>query len=103
MSDKEKVIRITRALADQGKLIEAGWMGLRLLAVAPDAPAIQIEEMRNAFFAGAQHVFSSLISMTDDNTEEPTETEMRRMELIDTELKAFIAEFKRQHPETSKH
>ena len=79
---------LKRRLADEGKLIEAGWVGLRLAAIPLDAPAIQLEEMHNAFMAGAQHLFASIMNVLDPDAE-PTEADMRRMDLIDRELRAF--------------
>lgn len=55
----EATQRLTRRLMDDGKLIEAGWIGLRVLALPKDAPPAQLEELRTAFFAGAQHLWSS--------------------------------------------
>ena len=82
---------LTKRLADEGKLIEAGWVGLRIAAIPLDAPEIQIQEMRNAFMAGAQHLFSSIISIMEADAE-PTENDLRRMCLIDDELKLFAKE-----------
>jgi hypothetical protein len=84
--------RLSRELTDKGKLIEAGWVGLRIAAIPLDAPAVQLDEMRNAFFAGAQHLFSSIMSILEPDAE-PTEKDLERMDLIDRELKAFINDF----------
>lgn len=62
---RELLERVTRELSDQGKIIEAGWVGLRLVALSPDAPAIQVSEMRMAYMAGAQHLFSSIMTVLD--------------------------------------
>ena len=91
--------RLSRDLTDQGKLIEAGWIGLRLAAVPLDAPEIQLREMRQAFFAGAQHLFFSIMTILDPGSE-PTEADLRRMDLIDKELRNFIADFAAKHIET---
>jgi len=48
--------------------------------------------MRNAFFAGAQHLFSSIMTILEPDAE-PTEKDMQRMDLIDKELRAFINDF----------
>ena len=80
---------LTKKLVDEGKLVEAGWVGLKAMAVPADAPAIQLEEMRNAFFAGAQHVYSSIMTMLDPG-EDPTEADLSRMDAIDKELRNFI-------------
>lgn len=92
MADRAYLERLSREFVDKGKLIEAGWVGLRIAAVPLDAPAIQLEEMRNAFFAGAQHLFSSIMTILDPDVE-PTEKDLERMDLIDRELKAFINDF----------
>jgi hypothetical protein len=92
MADKAFLERTLRELTDNGKLIEAGFVGLRIAAIPLDAPAIQIEEMRNAFFAGAQHLFSSIMTILDPGAE-PTDKDLERMDLIDRELKAFINDF----------
>ena len=96
MADRAYLERLSREFTDQGKLIEAGWIGLRIAAIAPDAPALQLEEMRNAFFAGAQHLFGSIMNILDPG-EEPTEKDMERIGLIDAELRSFIQEFELRH------
>ena len=90
---------ITDAAVDDGKIIEAGWLALRAQAIPSDAPQIQLDEMRQAFFAGAQHLFSSIMSMLDPESE-PTERDMRRMDSIDKELRAFINDYMLRHAPT---
>jgi hypothetical protein len=92
MADRAFLERLSRELADQGKLIEAGWVGLRVACDLEDAPKVQLEEMRNAFFAGAQHLFSSIMTILEPDAE-PTEKDLERMDLIDKELRAFINDF----------
>lgn len=92
MADRQHLERLSRDLVDQGKLIEAGWVGLRLAAIPLDAPAVQLNEMRMAFFAGAQHLFSSIMTILEPG-EEPTDNDMSRLDQIDAELKRFIADF----------
>ena len=96
MADRAFLERLSRELADQGKLIEAGWVSLRLTAIAHDAPAIQLQEMRMAFFAGAQHLLGSIMSILDPG-DEPTDADLRRMDLINKELRGFIAKFAQDH------
>ena len=88
MADRQFLVQLSKRLADEGKLIEAGWISLRLAVIPLDAPAVQLEEMRNAFMAGAQHLFSSLLTILEPDTE-PTDADMMRMDLIDQELRAF--------------
>jgi hypothetical protein len=83
-------------LIDTGCLIEAGWIALRILAIAPDAPQVQLDEMRTAFFAGAQHLFGTILS-TLDRGGEPTERDLHRLELIHQELENFVKDFNLRH------
>lgn len=76
---------VARKLADDGKLIEAGWVGLKLAAIPKDAPQVQVDEMRLAFMAGAQHLFASIMGILDPG-EEPTDADLRKMDLIAAEL-----------------
>ena len=88
MADRQFLEQLTKRLADDGKLIEAGWVSLRLHAVPLNAPPVQLEEMRNAFMAGAQHLFASIMTVLDPGTE-PTDADMERMSMIADELDAF--------------
>jgi hypothetical protein len=88
ISRTEMLEALSKRFADEGKLIEAGWIGLQLAAVPPDAPQLQINEMRMAFMAGAQHLFASILTILDPGAE-PSDADMRRMDLISKELEAF--------------
>jgi hypothetical protein len=99
MVDRDYLQRFERELVDKGKLIEAGWVGLWLACIPLDAPQIQIEEMRNAFFAGAQHLFSCITDILEPDAE-PTDKDIKRMDLIDQELRAFIRDFENRHLKT---
>lgn len=92
MADKAFLERLSRELVDQGKLIEAGWVGLRVACDLEDTPKVQLQEMRNAFFAGAQHLFASIMAILEPDAE-PTDKDLERMDLIDRELKTFINDF----------
>lgn len=88
MSDPEYLKRLSIELTEKGKLIEAGWVGLRMSIFPNGASKQQLEDMRKAFFAGAQHLFSSIMTILDED-KEPTEADMRRMGLISDELEEF--------------
>ncbi len=91
---KSELERLSHDLTDQGRLIEAGWIGLRIAAFPVDTPADQLAEMRNVFFAGAHHLFASLMTILDPaDGVEPTEADLTRMDLIDAELKEFIRDY----------
>jgi hypothetical protein len=90
---------LSKQLVDIGKIIEAGWIGFRLLAVSKNASLTQINEMRNAFFAGAQHLFASIMAVMDSDRE-PTESDLRRMSLIHDESEEFRRSFLLKHIST---
>lgn len=84
--------KLSRDLTDQGKLIEAGWIGLRAVWLHPDSPQNQIDECRQAFFAGAQHLFASIMTILEPDAE-PTDKDLERIGLIEAELQSFIQDF----------
>jgi hypothetical protein len=92
----EDLANLERELIDSGKLIEAGWIGLRIAAIPKDAPTVQLNEMRMAFFAGAQHLFGSIMKALDPD-DEVTDDDMRRLDLINAELNLFLVDFKKKH------
>lgn len=92
---KELLTELTRKLLDSGQLIEAGWVSLRMMAVPDDATQTQLDEMRFAFFAGAQHLLSSIMGALDDGAE-PTEADLRRLSSIQKELDGFVEEMERR-------
>jgi len=92
MADRAHLQRLSRELADQGKLIEAGWVGYRLAVMSPDAPPIQLEECKLAFFAGSHHLFASMMTIMDPGAE-PTDADLKKMEMINEEMQKFGREF----------
>jgi len=72
---------------DQTRLIESAWQEFLSLAVLPDAPPEQISTMRFCFFAGAQMLFTSIISVF--NSPKPTEQDQARMSFLYAELMEF--------------
>jgi len=90
---KEMLDKLSQRLSDEGKIIEAGWVALRLMAIPLDAGEIQVNEMRKAFMAGAQHLWASINSILEPGAE-PTDKDMKRMTLIHEELLAFYNELK---------
>jgi hypothetical protein len=92
MAERAHLERLTRELTDAGMLVEAGWIGLRIACDLHDAPKQQLDDMRNAFFAGAQHTFHSIMNILEPGAE-PTEADLKRMTNIDRELRRFIEDF----------
>jgi hypothetical protein len=91
---KELVDQLCKDLVDNGKLIEAGWKSYDLLVLPVDASPIQRNECRIAFFAGAQHLFGSIMGILEPGGDEPTQADLRRMDSIHGELQRFIEDFK---------
>lgn len=102
MADTDFLLKLQRQLADEGKLVEAGWVGFRISVVPKDAPPIQLSEMKMAFMAGAMHVFTAMMSVLEPGAEE-TEADMRRMTLLHQEIEKFAEQFKAAAPKKGQH
>lgn len=89
---------ITGHYVDRGRLIEIGFAAMIQQAYPgwETMPKQQLDELRTAFFGGAQHLWGSIFGMLDPGSE-PTEQDLRRMDLIAHELSAFIEEYKQRH------
>src|ERR1019366_847528 len=83
---------ITRKLADEGQLIEGGWRILAATFFRTDSVEAQ-DALRMAYYAGAQHVFTSIMSMLDAG-EDATPKDMDRMTKVHNELEAWAKETK---------
>jgi len=79
---------LSKQLADKGSIIEGGWVGFKLVCGLQGAPVDQLAEMKKAFFAGASHLFSSIMCFLEPGTE-PTDKDMDRITLIYEELQKF--------------
>lgn len=88
---EQRAKELMKAAMDAGKIIEAGFVGLRILAIPANATPAQVQDMRMAFMAGAQHLFSSILCVLDPGTD-ATEADLRRMDLIHDELEAYRKE-----------
>jgi hypothetical protein len=93
MADRQYLELLSRKLADEGRLVEAGWVAMRIQCVPHNAPVWQLHDMRMAYMAGAQHLFASIMTILDDGVEE-TEADLTRMDLIAKELEVFAEELK---------
>jgi hypothetical protein len=92
MTNDEAILKLAqeigRRLAEEGKLVEAGWEMFCAMTMPPNVGEDQKWDMQMAFFAGAQHVFHTLLSIMDPGTE-PTEADMLRIGNLDNELTRF--------------
>lgn len=96
---QKKAQAMTEGATDAGKIIEVGFIGLLAAAYPNGVPDMQRLELRNAFFAGAQHLFASIMTVLDSGSE-PTEMDMHRMSMIHDELEAFISGFEAENLKT---
>jgi hypothetical protein len=72
----------------QAKLIEREWLTYRNEVIPKNAPLVQLQECRRAFYAGAQALLHTVMRLSDPGIE-PTEADMRMMEGIEQELQDF--------------
>lgn len=84
---------LVKGFTERGKLIEAGFASLRVSVISPDAPTAQVDEMRMAFMAGAQHLWGSIMTMLDPG-EEASAADLKRMGLIADELDAYVKQLR---------
>lgn len=68
------------------KRLEPKWLDYREMVVPKNASAIQIEECRRAFYAGAASIYDVIL---DHETPESTEGDMQKMRDLVNELEAF--------------
>lgn len=52
------------------RLVEAGWASYAVNVLPLDAPRIQIQECRRAFYAGAAHMLSAMANLGGDEVSE---------------------------------
>jgi biotin synthase-like enzyme len=94
--NKEEVEEVARDLCARGQILLAGWIAYKHLVVGQHAPAPQLEIARMAFYAGAQHLFGTLLALLDPDAE-PTERDLHMMQSVNSELEAYLATFKAKH------
>lgn len=88
----ELLTGVSKKLAEDGMIIEAGWLGFKQMMLPPNCSRHQEMDMRAAFFAGAKHLFDSLPALVDDSPE-VSDQEHARLEKINEELNAFYEKF----------
>ncbi len=70
------------------KFIEAGWKSYLRIVVPDNASDVQVNETRQAFYAGAATLWQSIM-VTLDPEAEPTEQDLQRMDDIQAEVDAI--------------
>jgi hypothetical protein len=94
--NKEQLINkvceeIAKNMVDEGRLIEGGWRMFRVMSLPVNMPDSDYKTARLLFFAGAQHLYASIMGILEQG-DEPTEKGMGRMQKIHDELEAFRLE-----------
>lgn len=89
----DNIKQLTKLLTDQGLIIKAGWVSYKHLVIPATASATQIEETRRGFYAGAQHLFGSIMQVLEEGAE-PTENDLKRLDHIHAELDEFAQSFR---------
>jgi hypothetical protein len=82
---REAVDQLAKQLMDEGRLLEAGFVALRFHYIPRGAPAHQVDDMRHAYMAGAQHLFASIMRGMDEG-DDVTDSDLGRLDKINAEL-----------------
>ena len=77
---------IAEAMLDSGKMVACGWIAFRAEVVPDDASEDEVAEYRRAFYCGAWHLWSLMMSGLTDPA---------RLKRIDDELRSFRTEIVR--------
>jgi hypothetical protein len=89
--------KLAKGMADEGLLINGGWLLFEAVFMPPGSVSEQQRhDMRMAFMAGADHLWSGLM-VTMDQGKEPTAADDARMIFIQNELDLFREEFDRYY------
>jgi hypothetical protein len=67
-----------------GKVVEGGWNGFRDTSIKPDAPDVQLRDMKASFFAGATYAYLTLVAVIDEAM--PLDESTAVVAAIDAEL-----------------
>ena len=76
------------------QLMAEQWDSFARAVLPRDAPAIQRQEMRRAFYAGAQGILHGVIAAFAPESE-PTDEDLRMMESLEIELSEFAEAVKK--------
>jgi hypothetical protein len=89
----ELVARLTREAGDSGQILQLGWLAFQKILIPEGSPANQVTSMRIAFYAGAEFLFASIMTILEPG-QEPTARDLERMERIFVEIEAFREEIR---------
>jgi hypothetical protein len=92
---QDDIIALSKTLIEEGRLVEAGFRSFQAIAF-PNADPQHVLDLKCAFFASAQHLFGTILSILDPG-QEPTDTDMLRISQIAEELDGFGRDFIATH------
>lgn len=93
MIDKAYVERVVKELIDRGRPVEAGWMSYKIHVMPIDAPPGQFEECRRAFYAGAVHLFASVLRAVESDEDKGHDT----LDKMRAELRLYHQDLLERH------
>lgn len=70
-------------------MLKEHWASFEREIIPREAGAVQREEMRRAFYAGAQACYTGILRMLEPGTE-PTENDLLKMAALHAELQQFV-------------
>ncbi len=70
------------------KIIDAAWRSYAEQIIPANAPDVQRQECRRAFYAGAVSTFGGIMAMLDPGTE-PTDADLQKMSALQEELDQY--------------
>lgn len=76
-------------------IVGAAWRDYMTKVIPEGAPAVQLEESRRCFYAGASAIFDAMTAMGDDSVSE--DEGVKRLEGITSELHEYITDFKKRY------
>jgi len=85
---EREIAEAMKEMADKGMLVAAGFAAFRIIALNNSIDRDKIAEMYTAYMAGAEHLFTTIMSILEPG-EEPTDKDMDRMQLIHDELQRW--------------
>jgi hypothetical protein len=90
MADRKYLEDLSLRLAGNGRIMESGWVSLRLEALPLNTPADRLREMRMAYMAGAQYVLGVMSFLDETGLRRGMETVNRELEGARKELESWV-------------
>lgn len=87
---------VSKRFLAEGKLIEAGFAAFLAVSFQGVPDGMQRDQLRMAFFGGAQHLWGTIMNVLDPGME-PTDADLKKMDLIQREMDEFINNFAKRH------